>query len=324
MYRTAARLAATALVCAVAAGGCGVGPGEADEGEASLVVTRDFGAEEIASGALEGPTPSDSVVRFLDEHADIETDYGDNFVSAIDGIEGSTVGGEDDWFFYVNGVWSDIGAGEARVHSGDRIWWDYRSSDVAYRVPAVVGSWPEPFLHGYDDEVRPVVVECIAAEPAPCETVEESLADVGVDAESEQLERPAEHPDSLRILVGPWESLRSDRAVRQIEDGPSISGVYADVEPCDEGWSVSILGEDGRPRRVLDSGGLVAAVRQGEDEPTWVVTAGSEDDLAAAAELLGEDELSNRYAVAADSGGGEAISVPAPADAATVPAGSCS
>ena len=65
MTRTAARLAATALACAVAAGGCGVGPGEAAEGEATLVVTRDFGAEPLASGTLEGPTPSDTVVRPL-------------------------------------------------------------------------------------------------------------------------------------------------------------------------------------------------------------------------------------------------------------------
>lgn len=322
MTSSAARLAATALICAVAAGGCGVGPGEASEGEASLTVTRDFGAERLTTGTLEDPTPSDNVVRFLDENAEIETDYGDNFVSSIDGIEGSTVGGEDDWFFYVNGVWSDIGAGEARVRPGDRIWWDYRPSVVAYRVSAVVGSWPEPFVHGFDGEVLPVEVQCLALDAAPCDDVEEALADAGVEAEVVQLDQPQESADSLRVLVGPWQTVREDRAAAQLEDGPAVSGVYADVEACGgDGWSLSILGEDGRPRQVVDDGGLIAAVREGEDAPTWVVTAGQEGDLPAAAALLGEEALADRYAVAAEAG--EAVPVPAPADADVVPAGAC-
>jgi hypothetical protein len=323
MTLAAARLAATALVCAVAAGGCGVGPGEAAEGEATLVVTRDFGAEELATGVLDGPTPSDSVVRFLDENADIETDYGDNFVSSINGIKGSTVGGEDDWFFYVNGVWSDIGAGEAKVQPGDRIWWDYRPSLVAYRVSAVVGSWPEPFLHGYDDEVVPVEIQCLTATTESCEAVDEALSDAGVDAALTELDRPEPSPEGLRILVGTWEVLRADRAAGQLEEGPAISGVYADVESCDAGWRLSILGDDGRPRQVLDDGGLVAAVREGEDAPTWVVTAGTDEELATAAALVDGETLAERYAVAADEGG-EPLPVPAPGDAATVPKGSCS
>jgi hypothetical protein len=323
MTLAAARLAATALLCAVAAGGCGVGPGEAADGEASLVVTRDFGAEELATGVLDGPTPSDSVVRFLDENADIETDYGDNFVSSINGIKGSTIGGEDDWFFYVNGVWSDIGAGEAKVQPGDRIWWDYRPSLVAYRVSAVVGSWPEPFLQGYDGEPSPVEIQCLAAAAEPCDAVDEALSDAGVDATMSELERPEPSTDELRVLVGPWEAVRADRAAAQLEDGPAISGVYADVEACGEGWRLSILGDDGRPREVLDGGGLIAAVREGEDAPTWVVTAGAEEDLEATADLLGEEALAERYAVAADPAG-EALPVPAPGDDPTVTKQSCS
>ena len=49
-----------------------------------------------------------------------------------------------DWFFYVNGYWSPVGAGEAQVHPGDRIWWDYHDWTEAEHVPAVVGSWPSP------------------------------------------------------------------------------------------------------------------------------------------------------------------------------------
>ena len=320
----AAAAAAMVLICTVAAVGCGVGPGEAEEGQASLTVTRDYGTETLTTATLDDPTPSDTVVRFLDANAEIDTEYGGNFVSTINGLEGSTVsGGPEDWFFFVNGIYSEVGAGEAEVRVGDRIWWDYRRWSEAYRVPAVVGSWPEPFLHGYDGEVRPVVVECLAEDPAPCDEVAASLEDEGVTAEVEEVAEPVEHPDSLRILVGAWERLSSDAAARQLEGGPGESGVYVSIESCPgDGWNLDLLASDNRPRQSLDDGGLVAAVRESDDEPTWVVTAATEDDLATAAALVDAETLADRYAVAGEPGG-EALPVPAPVDSPVTDPGSC-
>ena len=183
MSRLALALATAVLFGAVVAAGCGVGEGEAAEGEASLRVTEAFGATELVDATLEDPTESDTVVRFLDANAEIETSYGGNFVDSIDGLGGSTVdGGSQDWFFFVNGYYSDIGAGEATVEPGDRIWWDLREWREAYRVPAVVGSWPEPFLHGFGGERLDTVVECVAdTDPAVCEDVADKLREAGVE-----------------------------------------------------------------------------------------------------------------------------------------------
>ncbi len=153
-------------------------------------------------------------------NADIETSYGGNFVDSIDGFAGSASGGgQEDWFFFVNGYYSDIGAGETKVLPGDRIWWDYRYWNAAYRVPAVVGSWPEPFRSGYDGERYDTVVECLAEQP-DCDAVVAALSGVGVEPVVETVSRPIEHTDQLRILVGPWQRLRLDRAAAQLESGP--------------------------------------------------------------------------------------------------------
>ena len=190
---------------AVAVSGCGFGPGKASSGQANLRVTRDFGAVPMVDATLDDPTESDTVVRFLDQNADIETSYGGNFVDSIDGYAGSTSGGgEDDWFFFVNGYYSDVGGGERKVVPGDRIWWDYRYWNAAYRVPAVVGSWPEPFLHGSDGKHYDTVVECLG-EDGDCAAVVAALRVVGVEPDVESAPRPAEHPDELRVLVGPWQ-----------------------------------------------------------------------------------------------------------------------
>ena len=53
------------------------------------------------------------------------------------------------------------------VHGGDRVWLDQHVAGAATRIPAVVGSFPEPFLHGSDGKRLPVRVECDAAARGP-------------------------------------------------------------------------------------------------------------------------------------------------------------
>ena len=143
------RLAATAAMLAAVAVGCGVGEGE-ESGDADLLVTRDYGASELQGEQVE-ISESETVLRMLDSSAEIETRFNGGFVQSIDGLSGGTEDGRrSDWFFFVNGVESPVGAAEYEVEDGDRVWWDHRDWSTAMRVPAVVGSWPEPFLHGSD------------------------------------------------------------------------------------------------------------------------------------------------------------------------------
>lgn len=322
MTRLQAAFAATVLSGAVAVGGCGVGPGEAAEGTATLRVTSEFGVEVLATGTLDDPTPSDTVVRFLDDSADIETSFGGNFVDSIDGLAGSTTtGGPEDWFFFVNGYYSDIGAGEAEVHPGDSIWWDYRDWQDAYRVPAVVGSWPAPLAGREGGEQPAVIVECMAQE-ATCDDAVERMRDAGIEPEVETVDSPVGHPDDLRVLIGPWERLRDDPAASQLESDPSTSGVYARLEPCGPQWALTVLGADARPRLGFATGGFVAAVREGEQEPTWIVAGTDEASVPDAVSLLDSGALRDRYAVASIDGG-DPSPIPAGDSPALEPATSC-
>jgi hypothetical protein len=307
------------LVAALAAGalavaGCGVGPGEEQSGSAELVVTRDHGAERLLEATVTDPPESETVVRFLDREAEIETEYAGNFVSSIDGVRNEIIDGRShDWFFYVNGYWSPIGAGEATVHPGDRVWWDNRDWTAAYRVPAVVGSWPEPFLHGYGGEAFEVEIACLGG-GAACERVRERLAGEGVEATV--VDGPIESgPETLRILVGPWEQVRTDRTARAIERGPAESGVYASPSLCRGSWRLIVLGADGQPAEVLEQAGFVAAVQRGDDQPAWLVTATAPDSLDEAVALLDTESLTDRYAIAAADSG----EMPMPAPEGTGP-----
>jgi Domain of unknown function (DUF4430) len=292
--------AAAALACAVAAAGCGFGEGESSEGTAYLTVTRDYGTERIAEATVEDPAESETVMRFLDSEADITTRYGGGFVQSIAGVEGRTDGPRSfDWFFYVNGIESGVGAADVRVYGGDRVWWDYRDWSAAMRVPAVVGSWPEPFLHGSEGKSFPVRIDCLADEE-DCSAVADRLEAEGV---APSIGTPAARVEGelLRVVVGPWDAVRADSAAALVEAGPATSGVFCDFEPAGGGaYELVALDALGEERDRLGPGtGLVAAVRDGEEQPTWVVTGTDDAGVDAAVELLDEGSLRDRYAVAA-------------------------
>ena len=151
---------AVALAAAPACGGCGLGAGSG-VGSVDYTVTRDYGRTVVLDRRIDDVKESDTVIRLLDRNATISTRYGGGFVQSIDGTAGGSSGGRYlDWFFYVDGVESPEGAADRTLEGGDRVWWDYRDWTAAMNVPAVVGSWPQPFAGGYDGRRHPVRVEC--------------------------------------------------------------------------------------------------------------------------------------------------------------------
>jgi hypothetical protein len=284
------------LLAALAAAGCGLGPGK-ELGNVGLTVTRDYGTVPVLQRTLGDVNESDTVMRALEGSADISTRYGGGFVQSIEGLEAQESAARSlDWFFYVNGVESTVGAADYQLHGGESVWWDYRDWSAAQRVPAVVGSWPQPFLGGYEGEVRPVAVECLGGGPA-CGEVRGRLEDAGAPLAT------GSPGGAIRVLVGPWAQVRSDPAAAQIEKGPQGSGVFADFEQGTGGYELQGLSEDGKPGRAFGAdAGLVAATRRYDAPPVWVVTGTSASGVKGAAGLLNAAGLRDHYAVAVEGG----------------------
>ena len=296
MSRSRGTAVATALLlAALAAAGCGLGPG-ADVGGVELTVTREFGATPVLERTVQA-NESDTVMRVLEGNADISTRYGGGFVQSIDGVEEAERGGRPyDWFFYVDGIESPIGAADYSLQGSERIWWDYRDWSATDHVPAVVGSYPAPFADGYEGKRHPVAVDCEGGGGA-CTRVRGALAEAGVSVAA------GSPGGAIRVLVGPWARLRSDPAAALIEAGPAESGVYADFER--RGGEYALVGLDaaGKPSRDFGpSAGLVAATRRYEAPPTWVVTGATPAAVQVAAGLLDAAKLRDHYAVASEDG----------------------
>jgi hypothetical protein len=285
--RRGSAVAIALLLAALAAAGCGFGPG-ADVGSVDLTVTREFGAEPVLQRSLEAKE-SDTVMRALEANADVQARYGGGFVHAIDGVaEGERGGDPYDWFFFVDGVESPVGAAEVALQDHERVWWDYRDWSATNHVPAVVGSWPAPFVNGVAGKSYPVILECFGGGDA-CDTAREALEGEGVKLSSGSPKR------AIRMLVGPWSRLRSDPAARLIEEGPAESGVYADFK----GDDLVALDASGKEAQDLGpNGGLVAATSRYGGPPVWVVTGGTVAAVRAAAKGLDPGLLRDHYAIA--------------------------
>ncbi len=302
--RARTALAALAAIVALGVGGCGFGPGPAT-GKLGLTVTRDFGARAVGSLAAAHVPGSETVMRMLERSFRVQTRYGGGFVQSIDGRAGD--GSQHDWFYYVNGVQGAQGAATTVVHHGDQIWWDLHDWRATESVPAVVGSFPQPFVNGLRGKRYPTTLECAANMGSACRRVTAALNAAHVPVAS-QLIGTGSGPDTLGVVVGTWSEVQSEVAGSLIAHGPSASGVYARFSGPG-GATLQLLDPAGRTVRSLGAGaGLIAATADNSSAPTWLITGTDAAGVNTAAGALSREALHDHFALAVQ--GSRRLAVP--------------
>ena len=290
-----ARTALAALAVVVGCTGCGLGPGPGT-GAVNLDVTRSFGGEQLRAVSPKHVRGSETVMRMLQRSFRVATRYGGGFVQSIDGYAGAS---SVAWFYYINGIQARQGAATTLVHKGDRIWWDLHDWRATDSIPAVVGSYPEPFVHGVGGKRFPTTLECGSGVAAACKRVTVALSARHVPI-ANQLIGTGSGPDTLGVVVGTWSEVRSELAAQLIAHGPSASGVYARFAGpgADE---LQLLDPSGHVARTLGPGtGLIAATADSSDAPTWLITGTDAAGVAAAARALTPQALHDHFALAVD------------------------
>ncbi len=294
-----AALTAIAIVCAVATAGCGLGAGKATSGVVTLTVTRNFGTAPVGSVTEKSIPGSQTVMRMLERSFKVTTRYSGGFVESIDGHAGSS--SRLDWFYYVNGIEASLGASGTSVNKGDRIWWDLHDWTATDSIPAVVGSFPEPFIHGIGGRRYPVTIECATDAGAACKRVTSELESIGVPVSSQAI-GGGSGTDSIGVVVGTWRDVGGELLAQLIEHGPASSGVYARFAGA-SGSSLQLLNPAGKVVRTLGGGaGLIAATAQPSTGPFWLITGTDVAGVNAAAAALTPARLRDHFALAVQGG----------------------
>jgi hypothetical protein len=305
--RRPAALAAPALLAALALAlaGCGfVGPSAPTA--VQVLVTRDFGSQVLRRSGVLKASGGESVMSLLSRNDAVAAVSDGHIVEGIDGVSGGQEDGQPlNWFYYVNGVEAPKGASATDVHPGDHIWWDLHNWSQAEKIPAVVGSFPEPFLNGYEGTRLPIRIECAPAATSACATVTTRLRALGVPAAIAAIGSGGA-PETLRLMVGPWDQLEASLA-QSLQRGPRSNGVYARFSPS--GSALTLLDANGNAVQTLTGAGLIAATRQGEEAPVWVVTGTNGAGLDEAARAFDRATLEDHFAVAL-APGGAAVALP--------------
>ncbi|HEY1689047.1 MAG TPA: DUF4430 domain-containing protein [Solirubrobacteraceae bacterium] len=295
-------IAAASLLAAAGLAGCGLGAGPTPKG-ATLLVTREFGSEQMLSRSSPKVHGSSTVMQLLSRNANVATKYSGGFVQSIDGHSGSDSGSAPfDWFYYINGLEAEQGASSVEVHEGDHIWWDLHNWGVTDHIPAVVGSFPEPFLDGLEGRKFPVKIGCDEPRSGPCHLVTQRLTALEVPSAFAEISPTLEAPETLALLVGTWSQLRGSPAAQLLEKGPAQSGVYARV--LHGGKAIVPLDSRGEVTSSLGAGaGLIAATEYTNEGPVWIVTGTDEQGVQRAAKDFDAATLDGHFAVAISPSG---------------------
>jgi hypothetical protein len=198
----------------------------------------------------------------------------------------------------VNGREAEVGAAAYELSPGDRVQWDHRDWGATMRVPAIVGAFPEPFLHGIEGERRPVRVECEESEGRACEEGRAALKLEGVSTSGASIGAPGTE-NVTRLVIARWPAARIVRGASGLEQGPEETGVFARF--ARDGSRIELLDERGAVARTVRPGdgvGIVLAMAPRAEELVWLVTGLDERGVLAGARALSEGALRDAFAVA--------------------------
>ncbi len=208
-------------------------------------------------------------MSLLKRNHKVTTRYGGGFVQSIEGLAGGSEGGRPvDWFYYVNGV--EAPRGPRRRTSTPAITSGGITTTGARPRTSRPSSAPSPSRSSTASPASDCRSASNASKPpsGPALWSPPGCVKPVSQRPSRRSERAAGNAQgACRSLVpGARRTVgRSDRS------RPRASGVYARVSRT--GSSITVLDADGLPVRMLSAGaGLIAATRQAEEAPVWVVT----------------------------------------------------
>lgn len=297
-------------------GGCSPAPVVETGGEVNLWVTKDFGGKEIYGETL-AIAPGQTVMSLLQGNLDIETEYGGGFVNTIAGLASgyTTVGSEQqrvDWFYYVNGITSNLGATDYIPTPGDIIWWDYHPWGNISFTPAVIGAFPQPFVNGYYAENPGTLIlagkgyEDLAQQLA---TYLQGLGVVAVEVKP-YAEELASRRTKNTLVIAAWEQLQHSSYWQGIQENREQTGWFAQLDvQCFSALDLRGEIQDSFSSQV--GAVLATGTGLGDATPLWLLTATDRQGLEQVVSIVLERPEELAKMVGALIVEGEVVALPA-------------
>jgi hypothetical protein len=282
----------------------------------SIIVTRDFGKPAILEKTVV-ITEDTTALDALQAAASVETKYGGGFVGSIEGISSKYEGDKktkEDWFFYVNGISVSTGAGGYILQDGDSEHWDYHDWSFRQFIPAIVGDFPEPFLHGFKGEVYPTVVAYQHGWEEAAHKIADSLWGLGVRDVAYQGfdELSASDKEASNLVLVGTSDFEPVGELNQPWNRLGFFGHFQDGSLTFFGSTGELAGEYGEGAGLIQATQSIwnpKGVGAGENV-VWMVSGLDESGVKAAVDIIVNHPDTLKYACAVVVSQGETLKVP--------------
>ncbi len=228
-----------------------------------------------------------NVIDLLRQQAPIKTAFGGAFVTAISGVElTNSPQGKEDWFYYINGIFSRVGGLNYVPKDGDMIWWDHHRWENAAYVASVIGAYPNPFKSGYQGVVAPTTIVTTASFNNKAIALKDSLNGQGVHDVTVVpfAKNITELNSKYVIVVGTWQEIKDDPKVMDLFKNSQKTGAF--VRFSQQG--ISSLDIEGKATDAYPQGACILALGGSFDDnlPVWLVTGTDENIVNQALDIL--------------------------------------
>lgn len=281
--------------------------GGSSTGKISLLVTRDFGGKTLLDKKVE-LKKSWTVIDVLQANTKIATGWDGGLVTGINGLQsdnGGMFGKRQDWFYFVNGICADVGAAEYELRAGELVWWDYHAWESMGLVnSAVIGCYPEPFIHGYRGKVGPTTIVSHADNLTLAGDLQQALRAKGVSTVNvkELDENLLKNRQGPTIVIGEWNRLKDIPWLETLNKAYRKNGTCIHFT----GEGLELLNYRGQVgRTITGSVGVIAATGEGlgDHSPLWLVAGTDREGLQQAVDVLVKSpgKISRLYSAVVDS-----------------------
>ncbi len=269
-------------------------------GRAEIIVSRNFGKEIISENNFEVPDGA-VLLDIMEDNFQVETAYGGSFINSIDGLQsGFTAkknGEKLDWFFYVNGILSQIGSGDYEMKPDDCIIWDYHDWDTSLHISSIVGAFPDNFTKGYNGPLGLNIMYTDGYENQG-ETLRDYLTGIGLsDIELTKVNDATirEGKDNV-IVIGAWDAASKYEYLKEIYGHRFQTGLFFEIDQ-----DIKALDFKGDISATYEKGAVIASTLNGYDvmSTIWLITGNSKEYIEKSVKLLCEDpdRIKGRFSV---------------------------
>ena len=256
-----------------------------------ITVTKNHGDSQIYTKTV-SIKPGVTAMDVLKQTSDVVTSYLGGFVESINGVKSSYESNQkNDWFYYINGLLSPIGASEYILHPGDIERWDYHSWDSNRKTTAIISDYPEPFLHGFHGKTRITTIVYDESFYDQADALYQSLKKIGLSVSSKTFDDLSENEKSNNnlILVGHY----SNDLIGELNENAEKLGWFIEYKNRE----LITFNEKGEKNLNFDSGSVIIATQNpwnpkgnwNGENVVWVLTGVASENVIDSVELLLEN-----------------------------------